>query len=494
VVYTINKHTDFECIPSWCQSDCIDEMAHAWYFGAPKRKGGPEPTVEDALSALREDDFETLETMLRKQNSAFRDAFESTLKNDPILFLTYATKSKAQFTDWKRFVTKVFHSNPTVVASLKQAFLQKFGASYDAIANTQRAGYVIPPYAGTPTLEDAGVETIKVIDESDIANEKAEFIRTEQQFPEFASGAKPYVLGGFAAYANPSSFHNAFVKRLRRQALDAVQRDTLFRRFVDRFDSMNADSYKVELYFDRMLHRYPQQSPTSETAHRDVTPQEFVRQGDVVFGGWINFTEMPQSFVAWPRSHLNAASEVFTTFDVASGSDGFKTINPWTPEYMQFQLHKQVFSVPPGHMIVFPQHILHEVLSNTAVTEQFRLFTGWRITKSNEIVNAAEKENIVNQLKTPPLPSNQVPVVFGDNHRSIFMKKQFNWTGDDAGPRGSVEEWWNASMNSEVKLAHSKVSQALNPLTTYFNDPAVLGLYQYAPADKNLMLTLHSLA
>jgi hypothetical protein len=161
---------------------------------------------------------------------------------------------------------------------------------------------------------------------------------------------------------------------------------------------------------------------------------------------------------------------------------------------MQFQLHKQVFTVPPGHMIVFPQHILHEVLSNTAVTEQFRLFTGWRITKSDEILNATEKENIVNQLKTPPLPSNQVPVVFGDNHRSIFMKKQFNWTGDDGGPRGSVEEWWNASMNSEVKLAHSKVSQALNPLTTYFTDPAVLGLYQYAQADRNLMLTLHTLA
>jgi hypothetical protein len=103
-------------------------------------------------------------------------------------------------------------------------------------------------------------------------------------FPEYSDSATVHQLGGLGAFANPSSFHCEFAKDVRNIVLKKVIQNGVFNRFLG--DS--ASYYKMEVLFERMLHRWPMQIPPKESAHRNNTPPEYLSQGDVMFGGWLN--------------------------------------------------------------------------------------------------------------------------------------------------------------------------------------------------------------
>ena len=206
------------------------------------------------------------------------------------------------------------------------------------------------------------------------------FREAEQSFPEFKSGAKPHVLGGFAAYGNPSSFHCPLVKALRKATFEKVRSSKIFQKYLEEIRPTTHWNYRLEVLFDRVLHRFPDQKPNAETAHRDVTPGKFLKEedDDLLFGGWLNLTRHEQFFVGKPGSHLG----IRNTFEVSQAHQGFSTLDPKSEEYKDYQNTKQKFSVPPGHLIIFPQHLIHEVLSQKSKHEQFRLFIGWRLTRA----------------------------------------------------------------------------------------------------------------
>ncbi len=133
------------------------------------------------------------------------------------------------------------------------------------------------------SLSTIGVATIPVLstDESDT------FRQAETEFPEFFPGAFPLVLGGYAAYGNPSSFHCPMVKNLRKETLQTVIDSQLFQKYLEVIRPETHHQYGLELLFDRIMHRYPGQSPSAETAHRDVTPAKYLREqdDDHLFGG-----------------------------------------------------------------------------------------------------------------------------------------------------------------------------------------------------------------
>ena len=152
-------------------------------------------------------------------------------------------------------------------------------------------------------MNTTGVVTIKILkgDASQL------FRETEKSFPEFVPGTQgPYVLGGFAAYGNPSSFHCPLVKELRRATFEKVFESKIFQKYLEEIRPTTHWNYRLELLFDRMLHRYPGQKPSAETAHRDVTPNKYLKEedDDLLFGGWLNLTKHEQFFVAKPGSHL----------------------------------------------------------------------------------------------------------------------------------------------------------------------------------------------
>jgi hypothetical protein len=132
-------------------------------------------------------------------------------------------------------------------------------------------------------MNTTGVVTLKILK----GDATKLFLEAEESFPEFLPGVKPYVLGGFAAYANPSSFHCTLVKELRKSTFETVFKSRLFQKYLVEVRPETHGEFNCEVLFDRVLHRFPGQKPSPETAHRDVTPGKFLREedDDLLFGG-----------------------------------------------------------------------------------------------------------------------------------------------------------------------------------------------------------------
>ncbi|NDH05102.1 hypothetical protein EBX93_04135 [bacterium] len=307
-------------------------------------------------------------------------------------------------------------------------------------------------------MDTTGVVVLKVLD----GDFTALFRETEQGFPEFKAGARPMVLGGFAAYGNPASFHAPFVKMIRQHVATKVLASGIFK-----------GPHGVEILFDRIMHRHPNQKPGVESPHRDVTPAKFLKEADDdrLFGGWVNLGRHDQFFIGKPGSHLG----VRNTFEVARSHQGFCVLPKDSPEYAEYQKTKQTFRVPPGHIIIFPQHLLHEVVAHKT-PEQFRLFIGWRLTLSNTVL-FPNKEQSIDELGVPTMPSGQVPPMFSPNHCSAFKNKPFSWCGETES--GTLSEWWDRSL----KVPYGR---HLGSLKQYgFEYPG------YTEEEKKFMMTVH---
>lgn len=325
---------------------------------------------------------------------------------------------------------------------------------------------------------EQGVETIPISND-DVHN----FYHMEASFPEFTKNAHPLVLGGFAAYGNPSSFHHTYVKKLRKQCLQKVLLDGIFQRFLKKMKKEPSD-YKVEVLFDRILHRFPGQAPVAETAHRDITPHSELCDGDFVFGGWVNLSNTDQYFVCKPGSHL----DVRDTKTAAGSSHGFNNLSKESTktDYIPF---RKTWTIKPGHIIIFPQHILHEVLGKKSKYEQLRLFVGWRLTTSNRLLFEQEKETVIRTLSVPRLPSGQIPPMYSSNHASIFKNKAFNYTSLK---KGTLLGWIDTSFIDHVKARLVNGTMYKRCMLSLAEYDLKRG-YEYSEADANLMLSLHNI-
>lgn len=208
-------------------------------------------------------------------------------------------------------------------------------------------------------LKRLGVAIIPVIKKEEIPGIRKEFINTLRNFPEYirspenpdkdSNGNKLlYVLGGFAALGNPASFHNDLVRNMRKRCRKAVI--PLFRELIDNYEDKELRSKtKLEMLFDRMMYRNVGQAPSAESWHRDVIPPKNIEENDEIFGGWLNLDMTDQYFSCIPGSHLSISQKKL--------KPGFATIPPDQIESISEYRHK--FIVPPGHMIIFPQYIIH---------------------------------------------------------------------------------------------------------------------------------------
>jgi hypothetical protein len=258
-------------------------------------------------------------------------------------------------------------------------------------------------------LERVGVTVIKVINKDDIPELEDEYLETLRGFTEYTRKKSDpdlngegdplvYVLGGFAALGNPSSFHNPMVRRLRREAKEAIEPVLRLYRKDDRV--------KLEVLFDRMMNRPPGKKPVAEMWHSDVNPPEYTLPGDVFFGGWLNTTSVDQFFSFIPGSHLGVR------YSHLRG--GFAQV----PKKYKDNLGavKKSFKVPPGYAVIFPQYIKHEVLAvsdNTRYTR--RLFLSHRLTMDTES-KIPDKLKMMRNQEVMSLPSGQNSVMYSTQH------------------------------------------------------------------------------
>ena len=334
-------------------------------------------------------------------------------------------------------------------------------------------------------LERAGVTTLEVIPPEKLKKYQKEFDSTLLGFPEYSRDPNNatldregnplvYVAGGFAALGNPASFHNKLSRNLRMMGYQKMK--PLMKEYVTRLGYIDPKKpYNLQALSDRMMYRHKGQKPVAEAWHRDVMPPGKIEYEDEVFGGWINLDSQDQYFSCIPGSHTN---EVQKTLDAgfATLTDAVSKIYTQngqkkpTPSDLKAYItevtkDRHRFRVPPGHMVVFPQYILHEVVANKAQYNMRRQFTGWRLTPSKEPLYPLEE---FDQQAVIPLPGGMIPPMYARNHLSYFQEKQFNLTPET---KYNLIEWSESTFRKRCLVTSKKgepiVSRYMRSLTEY---------------------------
>merc|ERR1719284_2342612 len=153
------------------------------------------------------------------------------------------------------------------------------------------------------------------------------------------------------------------------------------------YDSIRGHSRRIEALPDRLMVRPKGDAPPAEVWHRDTSPH--ADNGDDIFGGWINFDNENQYFSAVPESYLPDDPSSST-----AGNEGFDRVTDATKAYANS--HKRSITIPPGHILVFFQNALHEIVATKATHRMFRLLTGFRLTNS-EIPLTPNLESLIDK-------------------------------------------------------------------------------------------------
>ena len=238
---------------------------------------------------------------------------------------------------------------------------------------------------------EKGYVLFKVFNTEDLPRLREVFLETCRGFPEFKERVEDFqfVLGGFSALGNPSSFHNPFVRCVRRVVYERV-----FPFLKKKFPTK-----KVHCFFDRILLRPTGSAPSKESWHRDVTPN--TEEGDTVFGGWVNLDDTPQFFSCVP------------------GTQGETTEAGFVPIKEKFKGTK--VEIPPGFGILFYQDLIHEVLPTKTKQNMYRVFHGFRVTDSSNPI--FDVEETIKKQGVPKIPSGQIPPLYSKSH-PVFHKEK----------------------------------------------------------------------
>lgn len=237
-------------------------------------------------------------------------------------------------------------------------------------------------------LKDYGV--VVLLTDIDVKEYRKKIDQDMANFPEYNGSQEKYVLGGFSAFANPASFHCPSVRELRAK--------------VQPYGMELAKAYgehkRCEQLIDRLMVRPKGAVPSKESWHRDESPAALT--DDIILGGWINLDDKDQFFSCVPGTH-----------DQVRGHGGFATIPK--SEHAGLTAKSTKVAVPPGAILVFHEHIIHEVLAKKLQYTSYRLFVGWRYTNSDKPL-FPETRQALKEQGVVKIKSGQVPPMWAKLH------------------------------------------------------------------------------
>ena len=249
-----------------------------------------------------------------------------------------------------------------------------------------------------------------------------------EEFPEYKVKGKNVqrVLGGFGGYGNPSSFHDPVIRQFR-LTIKKIVAELVFKPYAENFEPNND---KLEMLFDRICVRHKDFGNVSkESWHRDIydctlNNQKKSQTTDNIFGGWVNLSNNMQHFVCIIGTH-NDAHEGDKGFALIKDNEKKKLNDILKLQANNTYGHVSMNSnghvkVPPGHAVIFFQHILHTVLNSLHKSQEpeLRIFCGYRLTNDEKPLLEYDIDN----MSVPILPSGQVPPMYSKNHYMHFNK------------------------------------------------------------------------
>ncbi len=245
------------------------------------------------------------------------------------------------------------------------------------------------------------------------------------------------VLGGFAALGTPSSFHNPFVRRWRMLVHTHVK--DLMRQVVMHHDFPMDDRDRETVRFaqeiDRLMIRPAGAAPPAEAWHRDSSP--LAAPGDFMFGGWLNFDDTNQTFSCVLPTEGNA----FQAPEAAElRAVGFTPVSDPALR-KQLSAQKTQVVVPPGHLLVFVDTVIHEIVAKARPHVMQRLFMGWRLTHAKTPL-CKELDEWLRTMAPIKLKSNQPSPMYAALH----------WTN-----HSTALEAFSVEAFKDVCLVHTKM-------------------------------------
>ena len=246
---------------------------------------------------------------------------------------------------------------------------------------------------------------------------RSEFDSTIKKFPEFKihpglddilkdtnERVLRYSLGGTSFIGNPAVFHAPFFRKMRETVMYIVI-EKLFRDYKQLYLD---PSYNIEQIIDRIMIRPPTDIASAESWHRDEAPKADVINGDLTFGGWINYDKEPQYFSCVKGSHKN--------LDITKRDKkkGFHKVDK--ADIPTYKANKSLVEIPPASIIIFIEDLVHEIFNSKKSIKQYtsiRQFFGWRLTKHvNQSIHGDQLRIMLQDQSVVPLKSGQTPAIY----------------------------------------------------------------------------------
>ena len=262
----------------------------------------------------------------------------------------------------------------------------------------------------------SGVAVIPIKYEGNIENDIQMSIARQRDIPDLLTCKQTGAVGGgFSALGNADSFHDKFPRDIRQLVYNTI---------IEHLKANRPDlvgNTNIEYLVDRMLLRPEGVGPTAENWHRDMTPMKpnacsnvsrqnryltGALESDIIFGGWVNCNlSEKHRFLCVPGS--NSGNSTTTEHS------GFVLLNDSGIQEQKDALDKAacIVEIPPGHLILFEQSLIHAVNPEKAKTTLYRVFVGFRITDDTEpLVKNIEK--VLKEGQVVPIKSGQLPEMF----------------------------------------------------------------------------------
>lgn len=217
-----------------------------------------------------------------------------------------------------------------------------------------------------------------------------------------------YVMGAFGTLGNPSSYHHPEIRRLRLQIFNHM--------VTTHFRAAHTGKY-IQCLPDRFCIRRPGTSICKDSWHRDSSNRSkngtlFGSASDIIYGGWVNLDEhITHSFSCVPGTHKSSDAET---------SIGFAKVS--AEKQKEYKAVCRVYSVPPGHMLVFHELLVHEVFPGKITDLSFRLFMKYRISDSDATTlfcGAETIDQVVADQDVFRVSMTQIPPMYSPMHSSL---------------------------------------------------------------------------
>lgn len=246
------------------------------------------------------------------------------------------------------------------------------------------------------------------------AERRDDLLEEAAQFPEFVPGTEKFVMGGFGALGNPSSFHNMSVRKYRQWAHVKLV-DTLFKPLVNTYDV--PDDWYLDHMFGRMTIRVPGEKPSRESWHRDEASVLVAGGDDKVFGGWINLDNVDQFFSCVRGTHDPNTNK----------HRGFTKISKEAGRSIRERKLSHRVRIRPGHMLIFYENMVHEVLPKSVKHKLVRLHLAFRLTRSVQVRPPDLFEKMKSQ-SAMMIKSGQMPPMYAKLHLVNWVDKLSAWS------------------------------------------------------------------